>query len=258
MSSDTPAAKKLKTTGTPLYSDLDLSKLTFDSKPQGSNDINHASVKYDGTRLAFQLADVNVSSLRVPFGVDDGSKYASKASVRIELPEAQRAFFQDTLETKIKDAAVQNKATWFPAIKPMLDDATVRSSFNSRVQNSNGNYPPSLKVNVNLTDDKKEKLNVLTTCRVANGKIAKPTAASPGDVVRGCSVVPVLRTAGGVWISVNAKKKTIDYGLIFEATDLLVIEEPAASSAFNFGGVEVEEEVTEEVGSMAAFNNSFV
>ena len=76
--------------------------------------------------------------------------------------------------------------------------------------------------------------------------------------MRGCSVVPVLRTAGGVWISVNAKKKTIDYGLIFEATDLLVIEEPAASSAFNFGGVEVEEEVTEEVGSMAAFNNSFV
>ena len=43
-----------------------------------------------------------------------------------------------------------------------------------------------------------------------------------------------------------------------EAADLLVIEEPAASSAFNFGGVEVAEEVTEEVGSMAAFNNSFV
>ena len=51
MSSDAPAAKKLKPTGTPLYSDLDLSKLTFDTKPQGSNDINHASVKYDGTRL---------------------------------------------------------------------------------------------------------------------------------------------------------------------------------------------------------------
>ena len=101
-------------------------------------------------------------------------------------------------------------------------------------------------------------VSVLTTCRVADGKIAKPTAASPGDVVRGCSVVPVLRTAGGVWISVNAKKKTIDYGIILEATDLLVFEEPAASSAFNFGGVEVADEVTEEFGSVAAFNNSFV
>ena len=61
MSSDAPAAKKLKTTGTPLYSDLDLSKLTFDSKPQGSNDINHASVKYDGTREAW------VTTLTSPF-----------------------------------------------------------------------------------------------------------------------------------------------------------------------------------------------
>ena len=65
-----PAAKKPKTAaapasggGTPLYSDLDLSKLAFDATPQG-NEIKHASVKYDGQRLGFQLEDVSTGSLR--------------------------------------------------------------------------------------------------------------------------------------------------------------------------------------------------
>lgn len=257
MSSDAPAAKKLKPTGTPLYSDLDLAKLTFDAKLQGS-EIQHASAKYDGLRLAFQLEDVNTGSLRMPFGLDDGSKFGGKPSLRLELPEAQRAFFQDGLETKIKAAAVQHKATWFAAIKPPPSDEAVRASFNSRIhQDENGNYPPSLKVNINLNDEKKQKVNVLTTRRTADGKITKPILGSPGDVVRGGSVVPVLRTAGGVWISVNAKKKTFEYGLVFEAADLLVIEEPAASSAFNLGGVEVAEEEADEAGGDAGFDGAF-
>ena len=37
--------------------------------------------------------------------------------------------------------------------------------------------------------------------------------------------MPVLRTAGGVWVNVNAKKKTFEYGLVFEASDLLVVNE---------------------------------
>ena len=258
MSSDAPATKKLKPTGTPLYSDLDLSKLTFDAKPQGSSEIQHAGAKYDGLRLAFQLADVNSGSLRAPFGIDDGAKFSSKPSLKLELPEAQRAFFQDALEGRVKAAAVENKATWFAAIKPLPDDAAVRASFSSRVhQDDSGNYPPSLKVNIHLSDDKKQKVNVLATRRVADGKIAKPVPGSASDVARGCSVVPVLRTAGGVWISVNPKKKTFDYGLIFEATDLLVIDEPAASSAFNLGGVEVAEEEADEVGGATAFGDAF-
>ena len=258
MSSDAPATKKLKPTGTPLYSDLDLSKLTFDSKVQGSNEIQHAGAKYDGVRLAFQLEDVTTGSIRTPFGIDDGSKFGGKASLKLDLPEAQRAFFQDKLENKVKDAAVQNKATWFSAIKPLPDDATVRSSFNSRIyQDGNDNYPPSLKVNVNLADDKKQKVNVLTTRRTADGKITKPVPGSPADVARSGSVVPVLRTAGGVWISVNPKKKTFDYGLVFEATDLLVVEEPAASSAFNLGGIEVVEGGETEEDGATAFDGGF-
>ena len=259
MSSAAPAAKKPKTAavpasgggGTPLYSDLDLSKLVFDATPQG-NEIKHASVKYDGQRLGFQLEDVSTGSLRAPFGIDDGSKFAGKPSLKIELREPQRAFFQDELETKVKEAAIEHKATWFGAMKPLPDDAAVRASFNSRIyQDENKNYQPGLKVNVNLTDDKKPKVNVLLTRRLGNGKITKPAIGSAEDVARGCSVVPVLRTAGGVWISVNAKKKTFEYGLVFEASDVLVIEEAAASSAFNLGGVQVadeEEQADEQAG----------
>ena len=259
MSSAAPATKKPKPAaapasgggGTPLYSDLDLSKLTFDATPQGEG-TKYASVKYDGQRLCFQLEDVSTGSLRAPFGIDDGSKFGNKPSLKIELREPQRAFFQDGIEAKVKEAAVKHKATWFGALKPLPDDAAVRASFNSRVhQDENGNYPPGLKVNINLLDDKKPKVNVLTTRRLDNDKIAKPVPGSAEDVARGSSVVPVLRTAGGVWISVNAKKKTFEYGLVFEASDVLVIEEAAASSAFNLGGVEVtneEEQADEQAG----------
>ena len=139
MPSDAPATKKLKTTGTPLYSDLDLSDLTFDAKPQGAGEIQHASAKYDGMRPTFQLEDVKSGSLRVPFGIDDGTKFGSKPSMKIELPAPQRAFW-DTLEAQVKAAAVKNKATWFPGIKPLPDDAAVRASFTSRVhEDENGN-----------------------------------------------------------------------------------------------------------------------
>ena len=237
--SDSPAAKKAKTMGTALYSDLDLSKLTLDTTPQGA-EIKHAAVKYSGERLAFQL-EAATGSLRCPFGLDDGSKFNGKPSLNIELPGEQLAFFKDELEVKVKDAAVANKQTWFGAIKPAPSDDAIRSSFNSRIKaDEEGKYPSTLKVNINLAEGGK-KVQVLTSRRLANGKISKPQPDTADAVVRGARVVPVLRTAGGVWISVNSKKKTFEYGLVFEAYELLVIEETeAGTGSFNFGGVEVE------------------
>jgi len=234
-----PAAKKAKTVpqGTPHFTDIDVSKISFDATPQGQ-EIKHATVKYGGERLAFQLEPVT-GSLRVPFGIDDGSKFGGKASLNIELPPAQIAFFQDEFEAKVKDAAVENKEVWFGAIKPIPSDDTVRASFNSRIKtDETGKYTPTLKVNVNLSEGPKKVL-VQTSRRLADGKITKPQPATIDAVDRGSRVVPVLRTAGGVWISVNAKKKTFEYGLVFEAYELLVIEETEADSSFNFGGVEV-------------------
>ena len=94
-----------------------------------------------------------------------------------------------------------------------------------------GKYTPTLKVNVGLGVDASKAVRVLTARRLPNGKVTKPAPGAPADVTRGCRVVPVLRTAGGVWISVNAKKKTVEYGLVFGASDLLVVEEGAAPSA---------------------------
>ena len=233
------ASKKAKTTpkGTPLWSDIDLSKLTIDTTPQGA-EIKHATVKYDGGRPTFQL-EAATGSLRCPFGVDDGSKFSGKPSLNIELPSEQLAFFQDQLEAKVKDAAVANKDAWFGAIKPLPSDDAIHTSFNSRIKvDEAGKYPATLKVNINLSEGPK-KVQVLTSRRLADGKITKPKPATTDAVVRGARVVPVLRTAGGVWISVNAKKKTFEYGLVFEAYELLVIEETEAAPSFNFDGVGV-------------------
>ena len=239
MSDSHPTAKKPKTAppGTPIFSDLDLARLTIDGTPQGA-EIKHAMVKYGGERLAFQLTDA-ANSLRAPFGLDDGSKFGGKPSLNLEMPDAQLAFFRGGIEAAVKEVAVKNKGVWFGAVKPLPTDEAVRAAFNSRVREDEaGRYAPTLKVNVALgVDAAKGAVRVLTARRLANGKVTKPAPGSPADVTRGCRVVPVLRTAGGVWISVNAKKKTFEYGLVFEASDLLLVEEAAPASAFN---VEVE------------------
>ena len=92
--SDAHAAKKPKTTSTtgpPLYSELDLAQLTVDATLLGSNETRFATVKYRETRLVYQLAGVG-EAMRVPFGIDDGSKFGSKASMKLELSDAQLAF----------------------------------------------------------------------------------------------------------------------------------------------------------------------
>ena len=195
--------------------------LTIDGTPQGT-EIKHATVKYGGERLTFQLSDA-ATSLRAPFGLDDGFKFCGKPSLNIEMPDAQLAFFRDGIEAAVKEAAVKNKEAWFGAVKPLPADEAVRASFNSRVREDEaGKYIPTLKVNVGLGVDASKAVRVLTARRLPSGKVTKPTPGAPADVTRGSRVVPVLRTAGGVWVSVNAKKKTFEYGLVFEASDLLV------------------------------------
>jgi hypothetical protein len=210
--------------------------LSIDATPQGT-EIKHATVRYGGGRLTFQLSEA-ATSLRAPFGLDDGSKFGGKPSLNIEMPDAQLAFFRGGIEATVKEAAVKNKEVWFGAIKPLPADDAVRGSFNSRVREDEaGKYAPTLKVNIGLGVDASKTVRVLTARRLPSGKVTKPAPGATPNIARGCRVVPVLRTAGGVWISVNAKKKTFEYGLVFEASDLLVVEEAAPASAFN---VEVE------------------
>lgn len=244
---DAPAPKKGPVgAASPVYSDLDLTRLTFDAKPAGDGEIKHSTIKIDGGRLAFQLSDSS-SSLRAPFGIDDGSKFGSKPSVDLALPEAQLAFFKDKVEATVKDVAVKNKETWFGAIKPAPSDEDVRAAFSSRVrEDETGKYTARLRVNVGLGANGKVPVRVMTARRLSNGKVTKPAPGGPEDVTRGCRVVPVVRTAGGVWVNVNAKKKTFEYGLVFEASDLLVVDEGEEASGFNVEVASSDGEVEDE------------
>ena len=107
--SDTHAAKKPKTTaGPPLYSQIDLARLAVDTKLQGSNEkMQFATVQYKDARMVFQMAGVS-EAMRVPFGIDDGSKFGSKPSMKLELSDEQLAFVR-AVEDKVIDTAVENK-----------------------------------------------------------------------------------------------------------------------------------------------------
>ena len=130
MESETHAAKKPKTTsmtGPPLYSELDLAQLTVDAKLQGSNETRFATVKYKDERMVFQMASVG-EAMRVPCGIDDGSKFSSKPSMKLELSDEQLAFMR-AVEDKVIDTAVKNKAEWFAGVKPLPSEAEVRKAF---------------------------------------------------------------------------------------------------------------------------------
>ena len=242
--SDTHAAKKPKTTSTAgpqLYSELDLAQLTVDTKLQGSNETRFATVKYKDARLVYQMASVS-EAMRMPFGIDDGSKFSSKASMKLELSEGQLAFVR-AIEDKVIATATKNKGDWFPGVKPLPSDGDVRTAFSSRVSvDPEGQYKASLRVNCNLTDDAK-KLKVSTTRRLGDGKIEPPKRGSADDVKWGDYAVPVLQTAGGVWVKKTKKLTDNCFGLIFEASEVLIIKgaEEDGAGSFNLGGVEVAE-----------------
>ena len=258
--SDSPAAKKPKTTptGTPLYSDLELSKLTIDAIPQGANETKFATVKYNEARLVFQLAGAT-EPMRAPFGIDDGSKFASKPSMKLELSNSQLACLRG-IEDKVVSTAIKNKGEWFAGVKPLPSEADIRKGFSSRVSvDPEGQYPATLRVNVNLTDEKK-KLKVSTTRRLANGKIEPPKRGSADDVQFNDCVVPVLQTAGGVWIKKTKKMGDNLFGLIFEASEILVVKgaEDSGAGSFNLGGVEVASDAEEaNVADDATSNGQF-
>ena len=250
MSDTLHAAKKPKpttTTGPPLYSELDLAQLTVDATLLGANETRFATVKYKDTRLVYQLAGMG-EAMRVPFGIDDGSKFGSKASMKLELSDAQLAFVR-AVEDKVIDTAVTNKAEWFAGVKPPPSDGEVRKAFSSRVSvDPDGQYKASLRVNVHLTDDDAKKLKVSTTRRLGDGKIEAPKRGSAEDVQWGDYAVPVLQTAGGVWVKKTKKLTDNCFGLIFEASEVLVIKgaDEAGAGSFNLGGVEVAEPAPEE------------
>ena len=241
--SDTHTTKKPRTAtaGPPLYSELDLAQLTVDASLVGSSETRFATVKYKDERMVFQMAGVS-EAMRVPFGIDDGSKFGSKASMKLELSDGQLAFVR-VIEDKVIGTAVTNKAEWFAGVKPVPSEADVRKAFSSRVSvDPEGRHKASLRVNVHLTDDAK-KLKVSTTRRLGDGKIEAPKRSSVEDVQWGDYGVPVLQTAGGVWIKKTKKLADNCFGLIFEASEVLVIKgaEEDGAASFNLGGVEVAE-----------------
>ena len=247
----TYSAKKAKTTSTGplLYSELDISNLTVDATLMGSNETRFATVKYNDARMVYQMASVG-EAMRVPFGLDDGSKFGSKASMKLELSDEQLAFVR-AVEDKVVVAAVKNKSDWFAGVKPLPSDDDVRKAFSSRVSvDPEGQYKASLRVNCNLADDPK-KLKLSTTRRLGDGKIEKPKPGSADDVQWNDHVVPVLQTAGGVWVKKTKKLTANCFGVIFEASEVLVIKgaEDGGGGSFNLGGVEVaEDEATNEAG----------
>ena len=209
---------------------------------------------------SYQMAGVS-EAMRIPFGIDDGSKFGSKASMKLELSDGQLAFVR-AVEDKVIATATKNKADWFPGVKPLPSDDDVRKAFSSRVSvDPEGQYKASLRVNCNLADDAK-KLKVSTTRRLGDGKIEPPKRGSAEDVQWGDYAVPVLQTAGGVWVKKTKKLTDSCFGLIFEASEVLIIKgaDEDGAGSFNLGGVEVaepEQEAHEACGGEGGFGGQF-
>ena len=103
-----------------------------------------------------------------------------------------------------------------------------------------GTYPPTLRVNVHLDDDFK-KLQVSTTRILSDGKIEPLQRGTVDDVQKGVKVLPVLQTAGAIWVKKTKKLGDSTFGLTFEASEILIIKGTSDDGAgsFNLSGAEV-------------------
>ena len=158
-------------------------------------------MKLDGARPVVQLATVD-APLRAPFGYDDGSKFGSKPSLKLEVGAAQLEWVRG-VEAQVETAADKHKADWFPGVKPVPTTEAVRAGFSSRVYEDEA-YPATLRVNLSL-DASKAPVQVSVLRRLPSGEYVGPTPGSIDDVGKGCLVVPVLQTAGGVWVKTKAR-----------------------------------------------------
>ena len=76
---------------------------------------------------------------------DDGAKFGSKPSIKLELGAAQLAWVRG-VEDKVVLTADQHKADWFPGVKPLPTAEAVRAGFSSRVfKDEAGTYPATLR-----------------------------------------------------------------------------------------------------------------
>ena len=85
---------------------------------------------------------------------------------------------------------------------------------------------------------------------------------SADDVQWGDYAVPVLQTAGGVWVKKTKKLTDNCFGLIFEASEVLIIkgaDDGGEGSTLNLGGVEVAEpeEAHEALDGEGGFGGQF-
>ena len=204
---DTPTKKQMTAkSGPPLFSSVPPASVAIDSTLQGKGDGNkYAYVKLDGARPVVQLATVD-APLRAPFGYDDGSKFGSKPSLKLEVGAAQLEWVRG-VEAQVVTAADKHKADWFPGVKPVPTTEAVRAGFSSRVYvDEASSYPPTLRVNLSL-DASKAPVQVSVLRRLPSGEYVGPTPGSINDVGKGCLVVPVLQTAGGVWVKTKARAR---------------------------------------------------
>ena len=201
---DTPT-KKQKTANRflPLFSSIVPATLTIDPALAGKGEGNKYAYMTLGARPVVQLATVD-APLRAPFGYDDGSKFGSKPSLKLELGAAQLEWVRG-VEAQVVTAADKHKADWFPGVKPVPTTEAVRAGFSSRVyEDEASSYPPTLRVNLSL-DAAKAPVQVSVLRRLPSGEYVGPTPGSIDDVGKGCLVVPVLQTAGGVWVKAKAR-----------------------------------------------------
>ena len=244
-----PEAKRPKTStgGVPTYLDLDLDQLTVEPTLGGRSDPKYAYVNYKGQRLEFQLAPGVGEPVRAPFGIDDGSAFGSKPSIKLELSDPAQLALVRGLESAVVATAIAHKADWFPGVRPPPTDEEIREGFASRVAlDEGGKYPPLLRANCNLADESKPLLKVGVTRRLPNGNISAVQPGAPTDVGKGATVVPKLRTQGGAWVKKVKKLAPNTFGLVLEVGELLVVHGAKAAGLGDFQlgeGVAVEDDV---------------
>eukprot|EP00310_Coccolithus_braarudii_P019413 CAMPEP_0183351028 /NCGR_PEP_ID=MMETSP0164_2-20130417/23220_1 /TAXON_ID=221442 /ORGANISM="Coccolithus pelagicus ssp braarudi, Strain PLY182g" /LENGTH=242 /DNA_ID=CAMNT_0025523113 /DNA_START=18 /DNA_END=746 /DNA_ORIENTATION=+ len=207
--------------GTPF----DLGKVHVGAEPKPNKNGSGKTVmvsrdEASGARVEFQLGKRRADALRCPWGLEkvkaDAPEDEPRKQLKVEVSGATKAAIEALEEATVK-AGVAYSQAWFKEKKP-LPESAVLDRFQSKLKPpSSEGHDDTLTLKVDVEGPKRA---LVKACHDnGDGTFSKPVPGTYDDLVGECKVVPIVKTANGVYFMNK------NFGTSLVASELVVVKQ---------------------------------
>lgn len=212
----------------PTYAQVDIKKLAFKDPMarSGGKPGFHLYIDKDANcrdNLKFQTP-----RSRTPFGLNDDSTFADaqpaaasyKTSAMIALEDEVFLRKMRDLDEMTLNAAITNKAAWFPGPKPKADDWIAQRFFPCVKTDPAGQYVPKIKIKIMKEGRDATKIYLMRS--KGDKKVIREADLS---VIKANCYVTAILSIAGAWIGAAG------FGVDIRA-EQIIVEEPAPTRSY--------------------------